>query len=542
MSVATQRGRIWLAAAAGILLAVGAFRLASPIINEDGVQYLDLADAWRSGQWSTALSTYWSPLYSWALAVVLAVARPIPANELLVVRVFNLAVFSVVVALWLSLVRRLVNDEDHGGSYLGVSCWWMLASLLASWIVLQTVGIDAATPDLMATALLLVAALVLIRLREAGARAADGFVLGLAIGLAALARAALLTLVPVAAFLLRRVNPPRFRIPTTVAFAIGVACTFGVFVSALSYDEQRWTLGDTGRLNYAWFVNGAARYVHWQGDEPGSGVAVHPTRVARQPDMFVFDRAWPCTFPPACNPGYWHEGLRLHFDVSEQWAASRWVLDQWRWVVIERLAGVPLVVLVLALAADWRALTRPAARVCFAVAAAAAMSYLGVYSEARHIAGALLLALAPAVAALRRSSRMARWGGLVLLCLVAALAIRSLQSSWQRRQYEGAKTHPQWAIADQLARAGVPAGSRVARIGEAPGTYWARLGHLRIVAEIPAADEFWRASADTRAAHMQRLEAAGVLAVVADGRAIPVPPGWIRVAGAPWVIVHRVGR
>lgn len=542
MSVATERGRVWLAAAAGMLLALAAFTLASPVINEDAVQYLDLADAWRSGQWSTALSTYWSPLYSWALAVVLAVARPLPANELLAVRAFNLAVFAVVLALWLSLVRRLVNDEDRGGSYLRAWWWWVLASLLASWVVLQTVGIDAATPDLMATALLLAAALILVRLRETDARATDGLVLGLAIGGAALARAALVILVPVAALLLRRVTPPRLRVPTMVAFAIGVACTFGVFVSALSYDEQRWTLGDTGRLNYAWFVNGVPRYVHWQGDEPGSGVAAHPTRVARQPDLFVFDPAWPCAFPPSCNPGYWHQGLRLHFDVSEQWAASRWVLDQWRWVVMERLAGVPLVVLVLALAADRRGLTGPAARICLAVAAAAAVSYLGVYSEARHVAGALLLVLAPALAALRRPRPVARWGGLVLLCLVTALAIRSLQSSWQRQQYEGAKTHPQWAIAEQLARAGVPAGGRVARIGEAPGTYWARLGHLRIVAEIPAADEFWRASPDTQAARMQRLEAAGVLAVVADGRALPVPPGWIRVAGAPWVIVHRVGR
>jgi len=535
VNVAKERGRVWPAAAAGILLALAAFALASPVINEDGVQYLDLADAWRSGEWSTALSTYWSPLYSWALVVVLAVARPVPANELLAVRAFNVAVFALALLLWLSLVRRLVNDEDRSGSYLRASSWWMLASLLASWVMLQTMGIEAATPDLMATALLFATALILSRLREAGARGADGLVLGLTIGCAALARAALVTLVPVAAFLVRRVTPRRLRVRTIVAVAIGVACTFGVFVSALSYD-------DTGRLNYAWFVNGATRYVHWQGDQPGSGVAVHPTRVARQPDLFVFDRGWPCTFPPACDPGYWHEGLRLHFDVSEQWTASRWVLDQWRWVVIDRLAGVPLVVLVLSLAADRRALTRPGARICLAVAAAAAVSYLGVYSEARHIAGALLLVLAPAVAALRRPSPAARWGGLVLLCLVTALAIRSLQSSWQRRQYEGAQTHPQWAIAEQLARAGVPAGSRVARIGDAPGTYWARLGHLRIVAEIPAADEYWRASPETQAARMQRLRAAGVLAIVADGRGILIPPGWSRVAGAPWVIVQAVSR
>ena len=333
-----------------------------------------------------------------------------------------------------------------------------------------------------------------------------------------------------------------FRVRALLALLLGVGCTFGVFVAALSYDEQRWTLGDTGRLNYAWFVNGATQYVHWEGEPPGSGVVVHPTRVARQPDVFVFDRPWPCTFPPACDPAYWHEGLRLHFDLKEQWTASSWVLDQWRWVVVERLVGVPLAVLALALVVDRRALAGSGARICLALAAGASVSYLGVYSEARHVAGALLLVLAPAVAALRRPGHVARWGTAVLLLLVAALSVRFLQSGWHRRQYQAAMSHPQWAIAQQLARQGVPAGSRVARIGEAPGTYWARLAGLRLIAEIPAADEFWHASTDIQAARLQRLDAAGARAVVADGRGIAEPQGWIRVAGAPWVIVRTVSR
>ena len=134
-------------------MAAAAFLLASPIINEDGVQYLDLADAWRTGQWSTALNTYWSPLYSWVLATVIAVVRPVPANELAVVRVVNVVVFAGVLVLWLVLARRLVREEAADGSHLRVSCWWMLASLLASWVLLQTIGIDAATPDLIATAI-----------------------------------------------------------------------------------------------------------------------------------------------------------------------------------------------------------------------------------------------------------------------------------------------------------------------------------------------------------------------------------------------------
>jgi 4-amino-4-deoxy-L-arabinose transferase-like glycosyltransferase len=523
-------------------MAVAALWLASPIINEDGVQYLDMADAWRRGDWSTALSTYWSPLYSWALAGVLAVGQPSPPHELFAVRAFNVATFGGVLLVWLTLLGDLAGEERPDRTPLLQWCWWMSAALLGAWLLLRTIGIESATPDLMATGLLLLAAIILVRQRDGGVRASDGVALGLVVGAAVLARSALVTLVPLAAVLVsvRAARATRGRV--MLGFLLGVTCTFGVFVVALSHDQQRWTMGDTGRLNYAWFVNGVTRYVHWQGDEPGSGTAAHPTRVARQPDLFVFDEPSPCTFAPACDPGYWHEGLRLHFGLAEQWAASQWVLDQWRWLVFERLAFVPLLVLVLALVVDTRALGGPGARICFVLAGAAAVSYLGVYSEARHVTGALLLVLAPALAVLRRPGSIGRWGLLVLLCVLCAVSLRMFQSGWQRTRHQGPATHPQWAIAETLAGQGVTAGSKVARIGEAPGTYWARLGGLHIVAAIPDADQFWQASPDTRADRLTRLEAAGARAVVADGRGMVTPPGWTRVAGAQWVIVRAAGR
>ena len=58
----------WLAAAA-----LGAIHTwaARHNMNADGMSYLDLADAWREGRWAEAINAYWSPLYSWLLAVSL---------------------------------------------------------------------------------------------------------------------------------------------------------------------------------------------------------------------------------------------------------------------------------------------------------------------------------------------------------------------------------------------------------------------------------------------------------------------------------------
>ncbi len=39
-------------------------------IDPDGVNYLDVAQAYARRDWSLAINGYWSPLYSWFLAII----------------------------------------------------------------------------------------------------------------------------------------------------------------------------------------------------------------------------------------------------------------------------------------------------------------------------------------------------------------------------------------------------------------------------------------------------------------------------------------
>ena len=45
-------------------------------IEPDGVNYLDVANAYLRHDWSVAINSYWSPLYSWLLALTFYVTRP----------------------------------------------------------------------------------------------------------------------------------------------------------------------------------------------------------------------------------------------------------------------------------------------------------------------------------------------------------------------------------------------------------------------------------------------------------------------------------
>ena len=80
----------WLSA--GALGALQAFAYRDDM-NPDGVSYLDLADAWRRGDWAQAVSLYWSPLYSWLLGGALALLRPPARAEFPVVHLVNLLLY-----------------------------------------------------------------------------------------------------------------------------------------------------------------------------------------------------------------------------------------------------------------------------------------------------------------------------------------------------------------------------------------------------------------------------------------------------------------
>ena len=50
-------------------------------IEHDGVNYLDVANAYARRDWRHAINGYWSPLYSWLLAIVEIVFRPSPYRQ-----------------------------------------------------------------------------------------------------------------------------------------------------------------------------------------------------------------------------------------------------------------------------------------------------------------------------------------------------------------------------------------------------------------------------------------------------------------------------
>jgi hypothetical protein len=119
------------------------------------------------------------------------------------------------------------------------------------------------------------------------------------------------------AYLWRRSTPGWARGIGLAALIFWCICVPLIFL--LSVQKGRFTFGDSGRNNYAWFVAPRTSPRNWQGQEPGSGTPVHPTRqLLKSPPVFEFDGPVVGTYPPWTDPTHWNEGLKVHFDLKRQ--------------------------------------------------------------------------------------------------------------------------------------------------------------------------------------------------------------------------------
>ncbi len=171
----------------------------------------------------------------------------------------------------------------------------------------------------------------------------SAFLLGLLLGLGYLAKTAML---PFAIIFLVSMFAVAFkqrrRKSLLVCTFLGSLLVSLPFVAALSAKMNRITIGDSGKLNQAWYVSGVRPMNrHWQGDGPDYSNAQHPTRkLLNSPELYEFATPIPGTYPVWYDPVYWYAGMRTAVDPAREVKVT---LDNMR--VIAKNLFLPLVFL-----------------------------------------------------------------------------------------------------------------------------------------------------------------------------------------------------
>ena len=528
-------------------------------MNPDGVSYLDLGDALVRRDWAHAVNAYWSPLYGWMLGLVVGTLRPSPRWEFPLVHAVNFAIFVgalLAFRFFLHEIIRFCEERaglDHAGSESRVAppewVFLLLGYSIFLWTALGLVTLYDVSPDQAVLAGVCMIAGMLLRLRR-HPTLPNFACLGLLLGLGYWIKAILfpLGLATIALlYLWKRSSRSwgRGAMMTAVVF-LGVAAPL---ICVLSAQKGRLTFGDSGRLNYAWAVSPRTFWRNWQGESPGSGTPVHPSRqLMRNPPVFEFGGPVPGTYPPWADPSYWNDGLQWHFNLRSQVQVLAANFATEIDLLLRAQPGLVIAVIVLALLSGgvWFAGLRQLWPL-IALPVAALAIYLPVHVEGRFLGGFVVVLFLTLLAAARLRPADQKSAGYVAIAVFITMALGTadltLRYATHHLAIPGSGPNSVWqdvVAADELQKIGARPGDKVAVIGDGTGAYWARLAKLRIVAEVMGANhgaaQFWGSSDDTKERVYAAFASAGASLAVASCP-LPAANGWQTLPGTDYCVL-----
>jgi len=166
-------------------------------IEPDGVSYIEIAHAYIQRDFANAVNAYWSPLYSWLLALVISVAHVPEYREATSLHLVNFFVYLLSLASFAFFFEELTAFlRASAGETLSRTRWaWnVFGYSLFFFAALQLVGVGIDQPDLIVLAASLLATGLLIRMKRGAASWVAYLALGITLAAGYLAKAVMFPL------------------------------------------------------------------------------------------------------------------------------------------------------------------------------------------------------------------------------------------------------------------------------------------------------------------------------------------------------------
>ena len=444
--------------------------------------------------WTASASAYWSPLYSWLLAVPMSLRLMSNSTEVLWAHIISLGVFLFAMLSWhvfLNHTLRLAATRvvANLAAWARIETWWYFTGCaIFLYATFEWLPNSLCTPDLLVASFIFLSAALLAAILCRDRSWPSYIALGAAMAMGYLAKAAAfplaLLIFCMLPFLSRGEKWKWFKCLASIA---AFALIAGPFAYSISKKEGHGTFGESGRVNFLMYGNGLPPFWFGEGLSRGGNPPIF-REVCRDPQVLAFQDAPPGMYIPVYEPSRWYAGLVPHLQLRQELQNLRvgWhTLAEMLETESDLVLGF-LVILILAGFAkglksvlSWWFLWFPAA--CGIV-----MFWL-VHVEDRFIPPFLLLGFAGLytgvlIANSRRPSLIVKI--LMALLLVqggkaSAVLLKGFLSS------PGSTTRDAARIVDDLAKNGVPRGAKVGVIGTTPVAYWAWIGQYSFVAEVP---------------------------------------------------------
>jgi hypothetical protein len=490
-------------------------------IDGDAVSYMDIGDLIRAHNWRGVINGYWNPLYPAALSLGHTLFHSTRYNELHAYYMVNFGIFLLEMLAIVAFTDALVQLRELREAVTSTATSFLLDRYTLRYLgigllIISTqreLSMGKVRPDALLQAFLLLGLAALLKhLSTSHLRYAA--LMGLALGLAYLTKsfAFLFTLLCILALILFRTFWQRhsaLRVATASLLAlVCFAVVAGPFIAALSKQKGRFDFGDSGNLNYAWFISGTEK-MHLQPNQTSlfgaSEVYLkHPEKqLLQSPGIFSYKELPYGTYPDWFDNSYWNDQVKAHMNARlEVVVIGQCIVRIIRYIANHPEAWILLLVTFLLGARphrDWQ----PAANAFWVAPMLLGFGILGIYGmvniEDRYITVGLLAILLPLFASLRLpasvpaiAARTAASTAVVLLALLA-VAESARTVGELRRELPFAGLPVGWynpsifGAAHALNDLGVGPGDTVSCIGTIAclyDPYWARLAGVRVLTEI----------------------------------------------------------
>ena len=501
----------------GVVLLLGvldAWRFISYQANPDGVSYIDIAQAFAREGPGALVNGYWSPLFPALIGIAYRLSPPTLDTMYPIAHLVGFAVFVIATLAFhhlLTAARRHiagVGALPDRTQIVVVALGWAVYTLY----ILKGVGVQLLTPDMGVSAIAFWLAASALSLGAAPWTTRRWIITGAVLAIGYWWKAILFP-VGLAWFLVAGFVALRRRDGTRgPAAAAGTFAALALVVAIpVSLQTGRVTFGETGRLNYLWYVNNAP-YVWERCRPPGVGDAAAERFGRIAPDSLVSTAPLTCllsspaegaTMPMWDDPSRYYREAHPRPDIPRQLRAIRNNVNYLRDGIREygpvTFVAFALVGLVALGAAARNA--RRAGRIALAapiigtLLAAPVAFYLLVYVEFRHLAP--FVAIACVFAAWLTVSHWKSGARIALAALVLAtlsdlvtrvsgqtlIGMALARSAVSGRSPE--RIPVTQVVARSLRSSGLEPGTRVASLYNAWNPEWAQLAGLKIRAHVP---------------------------------------------------------
>jgi len=279
----------------------------------DGISYVDLSDAVVSGHIGQIVNAYWSPLYPALVGVLRLIFGPGAYWEFAILHALNWLLFAASLAAYEYFLNGLtVVAVRWGRLELTTAGGRLVAYAVFGGLSLMMMPLSLPTPDLLLSTSAFLVFGALLRLGEMSSPRRDAVVLGLALAMGSLAKSFFIPWSVVVLLVLWMATRRSGRRPTVTAVAVWLVFV-GPWCAVLSNHEGHFSVGDTGRLTYVWFVN--------EVESPSAKVMPHGAATVASNSVLVGAAVTPDargTNPVWFDPARWYTGLAPRWSASQE--------------------------------------------------------------------------------------------------------------------------------------------------------------------------------------------------------------------------------